>query len=70
MSEIKFKWEEVVAFGECSTQRAKVFGGWIVRTVSWTKRWGNDQVQSLAESSVFIPDANHEWKIKETPCLK
>ena len=39
MSEIEFKWEKITEFGECGTQRAKVFGGWIVRTVAWTKRW-------------------------------
>lgn len=60
---MKFEWEEIINFGECATLRAKVFGGWIVRTVSWTKRWGTDEVQSLSESSVFVSDVDHEWEI-------
>ena len=38
-----------------TTCRAKTFGGWLVRTIND----GNE-----VTSQVFIPDANHEWKIQ------
>jgi hypothetical protein len=50
----KIEWE-VICYsndGSFRTQRAKVFGGWIV-----TNR-GENEV-----SSVFVPDPNHEWKL-------
>jgi hypothetical protein len=45
-----------------STFRAKVFGGWIVRTVEYS--YEVDTV-SASESSVFIADPLHEWEIGE-----
>jgi len=61
---IKFEWEQICEIGTLSTLRAKVFGGWLVRTVAWTHRWGDQQIQSLSESSVFVSDPNHEWEIE------
>lgn len=50
----KIEWE-IICYcedGSYRTQRAKVFGGWIV-----TNR-GQDDVYP-----VFVPDPNHEWKL-------
>lgn len=61
---MKFEWEELCSYGTMGSARAKVIGGWIVRNVSWTNRWGEDQVQCVAESTVFIPDPEHKWEIE------
>lgn len=43
-----------------SSNRAKVFGGWVFRTVYF------EQEENIySESSVFIPDPQHEWVINE-----
>lgn len=60
---IEFRWEQIEYFGDDDlsgmlTSRAKVFGGWILRTVSWNRK---DKCQS--ESITFIPDVNHQWVI-------
>ncbi len=62
---IKFEWEALYSYGEVSTARAKVLGGWIVRTVCWSKEWRDTAPRSiaLAESSVFIADRDHQWEI-------
>ncbi len=60
---MKFEWEALYSYGEVSTARAKVFGGWIVRTVCWSKEWGETAARGLAESSVFVHDPKHEWEI-------
>ena len=43
-----------------SAERIKVINGWIVRHVAW-----DNEMKCLSESSVFVPDANHYWKINE-----
>lgn len=47
---IEFKWECLDEF----TDRAKVIGGWIVRS-----QWGFH-----SQAMVFINDPHHSWKIK------
>jgi hypothetical protein len=42
-------------------ERARVFGGWLIRTIS-----GDDDSGSFY-SITFIPDPKHEWKIEELP---
>ena len=57
---MKFKWE-IIDFRkeeDIRTCRAKVIGGWVLRTETWSKF-------SQSESSVFISDPNHEWTIEE-----
>jgi len=63
---IPFKWEEIwnhvtPGLGDTGTFRAKVKGGWIVKngTAVMMPRRG----VSMAESMVFVPDANHSWVI-------
>jgi len=46
-----FEWEEIGNF----THRAKVIGGWIVRS-TWS---------DTAESMVFIADKDLEWRVIE-----
>lgn len=48
-------WEKI---GE-NTLRLKVFRGWIVRH-SYSSNWG----EFGYESSVFVPDEEHEWTPK------
>ena len=45
---MKFEWEELTD----TTWRAKVIGGWIVRTTSCS-----------GIAMVFIPDPKHSWEI-------
>lgn len=64
---IKFKWETLFMEEKVNhtiingSMRAKVFGGWIVRSMSHTF---SEKNLSSTESSVFIPDRNHEWEVK------
>lgn len=44
----------------CKTQRMKVFGGWIVRS-----QFECYSDCYASESSVFVSDPNHEWKIED-----
>jgi hypothetical protein len=48
---IEFAWEVL----DETTHRAKVIGGWIVRS-----QWGQPKT-GLALTSVFISDRDHEW---------
>jgi hypothetical protein len=64
---MKFEWEILREFmsnnfatAGSNNTRAKVFGGWIVRTFCWDEKYN---MQS--ESSVFVPDAKHEWEVTE-----
>lgn len=43
-----FEWQRL----DSVTERAKVYGGWLIRT------WDNDGI-----SSCFIPDEHHRWEI-------
>lgn len=42
------QWESITEY----TKRMKVFKGWVVKSVD-----------ENGSSMVFIPDANHEWRI-------
>ncbi len=54
---IPFEWDVIYTAnnGEDVTFRAKVFGGWIINHMV---------MDTQCESSVFIPDPRHEWRIK------
>lgn len=76
---MKFKWELVEDSAQSNsslpyfqeTERAKVIGGWIVKTlVSY------DSYDSLNDhnspdwdrrllSTIFIPDPNHKWELED-----
>ncbi len=52
---MKFEWEKL----DMECQRAKVIGGWILRS-----RDINDcNTEYTVESMVFIPDPAYKWKI-------
>ncbi len=57
---MNFEWVEIdfIEDAEIRTWRAKVIGGWLVRTECWDKDMGQ------SESMVFLPDLKHEWEIK------
>ena len=63
---LKFEWERITVGGFGWTERAKVIGGWLVRTVAIGDI--NTQEQRLDSSPtiqmIFIVDANHEWEIE------
>jgi hypothetical protein len=48
--EIKFEWETIGMF----VDRAKVYGGWLVRTYGGANEW-----------VLFIPDPEHEWEVEK-----
>ncbi len=57
----EFEWERIDFQEEeniyyFATYRAKVIGGWIVRTFDVTYK-----TKSSSESMVFIADRDHEW---------
>lgn len=52
---MKFEWERLD--DECD--RARVFGGWVLRSQDVDDCNSEYTVQSM----VFIPDEKHEWKI-------
>jgi len=59
--EIKSEWEHLTGgAGGTSTSRMKVFNGWIVRTTDYYTEGEN---MAISESSVFVPDLLHQWKI-------
>ncbi len=55
---IKFEWELICEAHKNDTARAKVFGGWIVRSLTYP----DDRV---SESMVFVSDPNHEWEVEK-----
>ncbi len=64
---MKNKWEIVTVNNDSSNQtdvtgRLKVFGGWIVRSCNLIY-FDDDFNNVISESSVFVPDANHEWEL-------
>lgn len=50
---IEWEWEAL----DCDTARAKVIGGWLVKT-GWCPK-GKD----VALSTVFVADRDHEWHV-------
>ena len=59
-----FEWEELVdeTTDHFTTHRAKVWGGWIVRTNEF---FYGDLSVAQSESLVFIPDPEHKWVIED-----
>ena len=56
--ENELKWEELTK----TTQRLKVFGGWIVsRDFSRGHTWAGGASDAISLALVFIPDPNHQW---------
>ena len=55
---LRFKYEQI----DSVTYRAKVPGGWLIKSEDPT--WKPDQ--SVQVNLIFISDPNHEWEIIET----
>lgn len=64
MPAIKFEWE-TIAYNPLQgiTYRAKVLGGWLVRTAICINQYGGSSVEE--SNLIFIPDPNHEWEIEK-----
>lgn len=70
---LKFEWEAVedscnsnrnLAYYE-ETERAKVIGGWLVKTiVSYGTEYEKEDWDRRCISTVFVADPNHEWEIE------
>lgn len=56
---LEFKWEDIPDSSVSTTLRAKVIGGWIVRTGYFDP----DRDIMTTESTVFISDPDHKWEI-------
>ena len=62
MTHISFEWQLIYNNDHCSTRRAKVIGGWIIKNSSWGN--GTDYEDGpMCESMVFVTDPFHEWTI-------
>lgn len=63
IEKIPFEWEELSR----TTCRAKVFGGWVVRSYIVEKTrdpgfWATVHHTRPGNALCFIPDPNHEWE--------
>lgn len=58
---MNFEWEMLFKDESTKTFRAKVIGGWILNNLS---RFKEENTFYCSESTVFIPDSNHEWRIR------
>ncbi len=60
--ESKIEWEiffyEDIDKDILITERLQVIGGWVVKN-----SFNNSEKNIYGESSVFVPDPNHEWKL-------
>lgn len=59
---MKFEWENIFDLGliekeRTLTMRAKVFGGWIVKSIYYLEK------KIRNETMVFVTDVNHEWEV-------
>jgi hypothetical protein len=52
--QLEHKWEQM----DVSTWRAKVLGGWIVKTLDF-----DSKLKLLSTSLVFLQDRDHEWHV-------
>lgn len=52
---IPFDWENVDHTSNGYTERAKVIGGWLVRSYEYDN--------GIAYAMCFVPDVDHEWEI-------
>lgn len=64
---MNLEWEEIDGYHE----RAKTFGGWLVKAYSHTDHaqldngyWSREQSQEMQVAMTFVPDVNYEWEIK------
>ncbi len=59
---MKFEWEalEDESTPHFTTHRAKIFGGWLVRTDEF---WRDDNFGCQSESTCFVPDPKHLWSL-------
>ena len=73
---LKFEWEKISEQEEkgvfwFATYRARVMGGWLVRTFDLSKQYAGaatfDLAISKSESMVFVPDGTHRWSLKDDP---
>jgi hypothetical protein len=60
--ECKIEWE-IINYEDIDadiyiTERLQVIGGWVVKS-----SFNNSEKNMYGESSVFVPDPNHEWKL-------
>lgn len=68
---MKFEWEQIKynenleADSHAVVVRAKVFGGWIVKSLIFHLNRSPNGVENSSQSMVFIPDPNHEWRITD-----
>ena len=64
---MKFEWEliykNVSPTKGCTTNRAKVLGGWIVQDFNWLNTATNEGRPATA--MVFVPDPKHQWVIDQ-----
>lgn len=68
---MKFSWEKIHVqkddFFWFATYRAKVIGGWLVRSFDLTKQplveGAKETNLSTSESCVFVSDQNHLWEV-------
>ena len=59
---MEFKWEKIDDYHV----RAKVFGGWLVKSFESVHHWVNGQFhwgRDWRVAMAFVPDPNHEWNI-------
>ena len=52
---VLFKWEFIDSEAKGFTERAKVIGGWLIRTY--------DEDNGIAIAMCFVADENHEWEV-------
>jgi hypothetical protein len=58
---IEWEWETLEQTESIMTQRVKVMGGWLIRTVAQTPKG------IIAMAQHFLSDQHHEWSILEAP---
>jgi|GEM_PF-6232037 hypothetical protein len=57
-----FRWQQIYShdgFGCGDVYRAKVFGGWLVKSFEVNA----DNTETTSESMIFVPDPEYKWKI-------
>lgn len=54
---MKFVWEKI----DADTERAMVYGGWLIRS----RDIDACNTYYTVESMVFVPDEKHKWKISK-----
>jgi len=50
-----FEWELIYSYPGVATNRARVFGGWLVNNAT------ESPTKAYAESMVFVPDPDYNW---------